>query len=121
MPPMLTEGLPMFLNIIMILHQSKIAEKAEDMKSRDLKTKTEFTITDPETGKTRRADVVGINNEGKVQEVYQVGRETRSGDPVARERSALSDIKTSAKKLGNFAENVKIEFVKYIPKIRKLR
>ena len=102
-------------------HQSKIEEQSKDMKSRGLNPEKEYTITDPETGKTRRADVVGINKEGKIQEVYQVGRETKSGDPISRERSALSDIKTATKKLGNFAENVKIEFVKYIPKIRKLR
>ena len=44
---------------------------------------------------TRYADVVVFDKNGNVAEIHQVGRSTKSGLPVARERKAIEDIKKS--------------------------
>jgi hypothetical protein len=41
---------------------------------------------------TRYVDVVGKDVQGNVVEMHQVGRQTKSGPPVSRERKALDDI-----------------------------
>lgn len=43
---------------------------------------------------SRFADVVGLDNEGRVFEIHQVGRSTkRFGSPISRERKAIRDIR----------------------------
>jgi hypothetical protein len=54
--------------------------------------------------------VAGRNPATGAQELYQVGRQTRSGFPVARERAALADIMT---KLGDNPDNISLFFVAY--------
>ena len=88
-----------------------------------LRGKTEVTIKDPVTGKTRRADAAGIDSAtGKIVEVHQVGKTNVRGDPVSRERGAISDIQsaTSRGAVGqkgtekySFSDKVKILFNKY--------
>lgn len=94
-------------------HQAKVSEITKNIESKGLSSKTEFTIKNPVTGTTRRADAVGISTSGKVAEIHQVGRITQSGQPVARERRALTDIKSAVTKLKEFAKNVKIKFTSY--------
>lgn len=54
-----------------------------------------------EKGK-RFVDVVGKNEKGEVVEMHQVGRQTKGGEPVARERRALDDIEEAKKKRPDF-------------------
>jgi hypothetical protein len=75
-------------------HQGKVEEVERGMKERGLKTEREFKVDTPQGEKgSRRVDVVGKNPEtGAVEEMHQVGRATKGGEPVARERRALHDI-----------------------------
>ena len=74
-------------------HQQKVADIVSDIELRNLKWKTEFYVKGP--GVRRFADVVAIDPAtGKVLEIYQVGRLTKAGDPVARELRAIADIES---------------------------
>jgi len=74
-------------------HQAKVAEVAEDVKSRGLRVKQEHQVKTPEGEKgSRYVDVVGKDADGNVVEMHQIGRQTRSGAPVAREARAIRDI-----------------------------
>ncbi len=74
-------------------HQAKIGEVEKDMQNRGLTTKREYKIDTPEGEKSSRyVDVVGKDAEGNVVEMHQVGKQTQSGNPVARETRALNDI-----------------------------
>jgi hypothetical protein len=43
-------------------------------------------------GKSRFADIVAINSDGDIEEIYQVGKQNKNGKPVKRERDAMDDI-----------------------------
>jgi hypothetical protein len=64
------------------------------MQDRGLDTQREYMVDTPDGEKTRRyVDVVGKDPlTGDVVEMHQVGRQTKGGLPVARERRALDDI-----------------------------
>jgi len=92
-------------------HQNKAIEIAKSIEARGLIPQREYTIKDPDTGKTRRADVVGIDPKtGKVIEIHQIGRQTGSGQPVSRERNAMNDIETATKKQPNKYESTKVNY-----------
>ena len=77
-------------------HHAKVAEIAAEMESRGLNVGQELRIMTPGGGKgSRYVDVFGRNAEGKVVEMHQVGRQTKSGNPVARETRAMNDIQQS--------------------------
>ncbi|PIN90181.1 hypothetical protein COU57_04350 [Candidatus Pacearchaeota archaeon CG10_big_fil_rev_8_21_14_0_10_32_14] len=104
-------------------HQTKNLEIFKDIESRGLIPQTEVTIKGAESGKVRRADVVGIDESGNIVEIHQSGRRTTAGNPVSRETNALNDIKSSvesggtASKSGNsytFSEDVSINFHDYL-------
>jgi RHS repeat-associated protein len=79
-------------------HQAKVEEVAAGVKARGLEASTEHRVLTPDACKScRYVDVVGKNAEGKVVEMHQVGRQTRAGNPVAREVRALDDIETVTK------------------------
>ena len=53
----------------------------------------EFMIRTPSGMKAKRfADVVGLDDSGAIVEIHQIGRATKIGNPVARERYAIQDI-----------------------------
>lgn len=75
-------------------NQGKAEEISADIESRGLEPKREFQVKTPNGEKTSRfVDVVGLDPEtGEVVEMHQVGRTTKSGDAIARERRAMDDI-----------------------------
>jgi hypothetical protein len=75
-------------------HQAKVKEVASDIKSRGLEVRFEHKVSTPGGQKgTRYVDVVGKDTKGNVVEMHQIGRQTKGGQPVSRERKALDDIK----------------------------
>ncbi len=61
-------------------------------------------VETPEGSKSKRfVDVAGINESAeKVEEFHQVGRQTKSGQPVAREKKAMDDIQKATGKRPKF-------------------
>lgn len=64
---------------------------------KNITAKTEYRFRTSNGQKSSRyADVVGLDSQGRVAEIHQVGRNTkRYNAPVARERSAIRDIRHS--------------------------
>ena len=74
-------------------HQAKVEEVAKDIETRGLRSKTEQKVETPGGPKgSRYVDVVGRDADGNVVEMHQIGRQTKGGAPVSRERKALDDI-----------------------------
>ncbi|HYO60074.1 hypothetical protein [Archangium sp.] len=76
-------------------------EVTADVEARGLKAEREHMVKTPEGAKSKRfVDVAGINEStDKVEEMHQVGRQTKDGQPVAREKKAMDDIeKTTGKR-----------------------
>jgi len=75
-------------------HQAEVASVVRDVESRGLEAQQEFRVETPKGAKKRRfVDVAGVNRmTGEVEELHQVGKQTKGGQPVARERQALEDI-----------------------------
>lgn len=78
-------------------HQAEVAKVTDDVADRGLIAESEFRINTPIGEKTKRfADVVGKDPEtGRVKEIHQIGKQTKSGQPVKREREAMRDIEQS--------------------------
>ena len=78
-------------------HQLVIKQIEQDAKDRGLSSDTEYQIKTPGGFKnTRYADVVVLDSQGRVMEIHQVGKTTpKKGIPVARERKAIRDIRSS--------------------------
>lgn len=91
-------------------HVAKVNEVAADMEARGLQTVREvkFSAGAGGTGRTRYADVVGYRN-GVMEEVGQVGRQTKSGSPIFREREAMTDIFVSPDR----DPSASIRFIRY--------
>ncbi len=71
-------------------HQAEIDRLERDIRARGLIPQREFM--DPDGEKTKRfIDIIARDKDGNVVERYQVGRGTKSGDPVARERRSMDD------------------------------
>ncbi len=74
-------------------HKAKVAQVAEEVKARSLKVKLEHYIKTPGGAKpVRYVDVVGRDANDNIVEMHQIGRQTKAGQPVAREIEALDDI-----------------------------
>jgi len=75
-------------------HQKGVSDTIEDVESRGLIAETELKIETPNgEKKSRFVDVAGRNPEtGSVDEMHQIGKRTKGGVPIARERRALDDI-----------------------------
>ena len=74
-------------------HQAKVSEVADAVRSRGLNAGAEYRVPTPGGAKgTRFVDVVGRDAQGNVVEMHQIGRQTKAGNPVAREVRALDDI-----------------------------
>jgi len=77
-------------------HQARVNEVANDVKERGLDPRKEYQVETPGGAKESRfADVAGLDSKGNPVELHQVGRETKGGLPVARERQAIQDIKSA--------------------------
>jgi hypothetical protein len=50
---------------------------------------------------SRYIDIVGVDSDGKLIEIHQVGRQTKAGIPVSRERSAIDDIQNALERVMN--------------------
>lgn len=76
-----------------LAHQDLVRQVADDIRSRGLKPQEEYRILTPGGRKNSRfVDVVGINSNDEVVEMHQIGKMTKSGLPVSRERRAIEDI-----------------------------
>lgn len=74
-------------------HQEVVESIVMDIESRGLKARKEYRVDTPEGKKSRRyVDVVAEDKDGNVVEMHQVGKQTRKGKPIARERVAIEDI-----------------------------
>jgi len=61
------------------------------MQERGLTTQREYKVQTPGGEKSSRyVDVVGKDAEGNVVEMHQAGKQTQAGNPVAREKRALT-------------------------------
>lgn len=87
-------------------HQNKVKEIVKDIKKRGLEPQQEYKVDTPGGSKTKRyVDVVAKDADGNVVEMHQVGKQTKSGDPVSRERKAINDIEN--------AQPVKVDYHPY--------
>jgi hypothetical protein len=76
-------------------HQQTVADVRSLIESQGLEARTEVHVPTPGGAKPNRFADVGAYDRGELVELHQVGRETRGGIPVSRERSALADITTA--------------------------
>ncbi|TKC98507.1 hypothetical protein [Polyangium fumosum] len=73
-------------------HQAKVREVTENVKKRGLEPAKEDRVKTPGGHKENRyVDVAGKRG-NEVVERHQVGKQTKDGQPVARERQALDDV-----------------------------
>jgi len=82
-------------------HRAEVEKITREIESnQQLKAQKEYTIRDPQTNQVKRfADVASVSKDKPV-EFFQVGRVTKTGEPVARERRAIQDIqKTTGKRV----------------------
>ena len=81
-----------------VAHQNKIKEIATDIEERGFTPEYEYKYdTSGGFKDTRYADVVGLDSQGRVAEIHQVGRSTKKyGAPISRERKAIRDIRLSS-------------------------
>ncbi len=87
-------------------HQAEVGKVVQDIKNRGLTPELEHKVATPGGDKgSRYVDVVAKDKQGKVVESHQVGRQTKSGLPVSRERAAIRDIEK--------ANGVKVKFHRY--------
>ena len=73
------------------LHRNKINKIEEDIVDRNLLPDTEHFFKNTK-GKSRFADIVGVDEDGKLAEIHQAGKQNKNGTPVKRERDAMKDI-----------------------------
>jgi RHS repeat-associated protein len=74
-------------------HQTKVGQVVQDIKNRGLEPRQEHQVKTPGATKgARYVDVVARDANGKVVEMHQVGKQTKGGLPVSRERQAMDDI-----------------------------
>jgi RHS repeat-associated protein len=80
-------------------HQAKVDEVARKIEGKGLEATREARIKTPGGEKSARyADVVGKDPGGRLREIHQVGKQTKKGEPVARERRAIQDIQRACRK-----------------------
>ncbi len=85
-------------------HQAKVEEVAGNMAQKGLEVSREVRIATPGGAKSARyADAVGRDPAtGKIREIHQVGKQTKKGQPVSRERKAVEDIEKARKQKVTF-------------------
>lgn len=81
------------------LHRAEVADIAADINARGLIAKTEYYVREVR----RYADVVALDPTTRIPvEVYQVGRLTTRGLPVAREWAAIEDLESALEQIVRF-------------------
>jgi hypothetical protein len=84
-------------------HQQTVQDVITDVKSRGLEPDVEHMVETPAGRKSRRfVDVVGVDKNGNVIEMHQVGKQNKNGTAVSRERSAINDILDATGSLPKF-------------------
>jgi len=80
-------------------HQAGIEDVKNDIESRGLEPVDELRVKTPNGEKSSRFIDVAAKDPatGEIVEVHQVGKTTKSGKPVSRERKAMKDIKRTIK------------------------
>lgn len=73
-------------------HRIKVDGVADDIANRGLQPVKEYRVKVPGRKIGRYADVVGVDDQGNIREIHQIGRTTQVGAPVAREIGAINDI-----------------------------
>ena len=74
-------------------HQGKVAEIVADIVARHFAPYTAYSVDTPAgTKRSRYVDVLGMDAQGNIVEMRQIGRQTKAGLPVFREVKALDDI-----------------------------
>ncbi|MFB0534605.1 MAG: RHS repeat domain-containing protein [Anaerolineae bacterium] len=74
-------------------HRAAVRQIIEDLEFQELGWRTEFKVNTPGGAKPYRfVDVAALDADGNPTAFYQVGRITKGGLPMARERYAISDI-----------------------------
>jgi len=87
-------------------HRDLITLILDKISKKGKKTATEYKIDLP-NGTKRYADAVGIDENGNVEEIHQIGKQNQDGTPVKRERDAIADIeKATGKKVTFHAYNM---------------
>jgi len=84
-------------------HQGEVGKVVDEIEGRGNVAKKEYQVKTPDGEKgSRYVDVVEMTNEGDVVEMYQVGKQTKAGNPVAREQRALDDIEKAIGRMPKF-------------------
>ncbi|MEZ4315289.1 MAG: hypothetical protein R3F14_45315, partial [Polyangiaceae bacterium] len=79
-----------------LAHQGKVKEVASQIKERGLEPREEHGVRTPAGAKgSRYVDVIAEDANKKVVEMHQIGRQTKGGQPVAREVQAMDDIENA--------------------------
>ncbi len=79
-------------------HQAKVDDVVASIEGRALTAQKEVRIDTPGGSKQKRyANVVARDANGKIVEIHQVGKQTKGGQPVSRERRAIDDIERAKK------------------------
>lgn len=77
-------------------HQAGVERVAVEVRARGLKVAFEHLVKTPSGRmKTRYVDIAGKDDQGKVIELHQIGKRSKSGGAVKRERLALEDIEAA--------------------------
>ncbi|HRG76252.1 MAG TPA: hypothetical protein PLX69_16955 [Leptospiraceae bacterium] len=72
-------------------HQEKVKEVAKEVDSRDLFSDLENKI-DLSNGSRRFIDVAGLDDNRNIVELHQIGKQTKKGLPVKRERDVIEEV-----------------------------
>ncbi|MCB1179423.1 MAG: hypothetical protein KDK36_17710 [Leptospiraceae bacterium] len=75
-------------------HQNKVKEVVVQVEKKGLLASLEHFLK-LVTGKRKFIDVAGLDSEGNEIEYHQVGKETKKGLPVKRERDTIEEISNS--------------------------
>lgn len=88
-----------------LVHQGKIQEVAEKLRSQGYDVTFEEYVKTPGGYKSARyGDVLVTNPETGEQWIVQVGKQTQAGNPISRENKAIKDLESAG---------WKVEFVPY--------
>ena len=85
-------------------HQEKMKEVSDELRSKGFRVIWEFMVQ-LANGKRRFIDVVAFDRRNNLVSTHQVGKQTKKGIPIKRERDAAEDIET--------ATGIKVSFHPY--------
>ena len=98
-------------------HRQKIDEIEKNIGDRGLNFDREYSVdvtkVKGRTKNTRYIDIVALDENDKVIEMYQVGKVNKNGNPVLRERKAIFDINNAVRFNNEIRNGIKVKFVKY--------